>query len=440
MRNFKLHITIILSVIFLGTASPGAQASFPNFFRRNEVKEVSVREFLKASPSDNVKYRIKGIVRGPVSQEWGDFFLADATGWVYVYGATRNGLEKGQKNDRSFSSLGVREGDEIVLEGYRITWKGTPELTRARYVSHRSRSGKTPSTTAPSRKQEIPSYVKGGQEKNVSSSRTGNMQERRGPSRGKPSYLELPSTGKDEQILVHRMNVDGRNMRNWSYVWDDENMVASWIAYPMNSAIIGDNIKRTDNWSYDPLLPSSRQPLLAKGYRDGNSGWRSRGHQIASADRLYDFSQNSTTFYYTNMTPQESSFNGGLWNSLEMKVRGIAKRCDTLYVITGCVTKGSKGYCLDNSGRKVTIPVAYYKAVLAYSRKPGFGHSGYMGCAWYYEHREYKSGKVNRDDAISIDSLEKILGMDLFVNLPDVVGKRTADAIEAENPAKVSWW
>jgi len=432
MRNFKLHITIILSVVLWGIASPGAQASFPNFFRRNKVKEVSVREFLKASPSDKVKYRLKGVVRGPVNQEWGDFFLTDATGMVYVYGATLNGLSVGQKNDKSFSSIGVREGDEIVLEGYRITWKGTPELTRAKYISHKRGSGVSPRKGGNS-SEDLPSYVTNKPKKFSSAS-----PKRPNSSPGK--WLEMPSVSRGECVLTHRMRVDGKDMRNWTFSWDDDNLVASWIAYPMNASIIGDNIKRTDHWAYDPLLPASRQPLLQRGYRDGNAGWRSRGHQIASADRLFDFSQNATTFYYTNMTPQDSDFNGGLWNSLEMKLRGLSKRCDTLYVITGCVTKGSNKYCLDNSGKKVTIPVAYYKAVLAYSKKPGFGHSGYMGCAWYYEHKKYSSGKVAKEDALSIDELEKILGMDLFVNLPSVVGRRTADVIEAENPRKVSWW
>ena len=42
--------------------------------------------------------------------------------------------------------------------------------------------------------------------------------------------------------------------------------------------------------------------------------------------------------------------------------------------------------------------------------------------------------------AISIDELEKILGMDLFANLPNVIDARTADLIESEDPVNVKFW
>jgi hypothetical protein len=41
---------------------------------------------------------------------------------------------------------------------------------------------------------------------------------------------------------------------------------------------------------------------------------------------------------------------------------------------------------------------------------------------------------------MSIDDLEKKLGIDLFVNLPTVIGQATADKVEAQEPSTVSWW
>ena len=41
---------------------------------------------------------------------------------------------------------------------------------------------------------------------------------------------------------------------------------------------------------------------------------------------------------------------------------------------------------------------------------------------------------------MSIRSLEEKLGINLFVNLPAAVGNDTANAIETEKPAVVSWW
>lgn len=42
--------------------------------------------------------------------------------------------------------------------------------------------------------------------------------------------------------------------------------------------------------------------------------------------------------------------------------------------------------------------------------------------------------------AISIDELEKKLGIDLYVNLPAKVGRSAAEQIEAQDPRNVSVW
>ena len=41
---------------------------------------------------------------------------------------------------------------------------------------------------------------------------------------------------------------------------------------------------------------------------------------------------------------------------------------------------------------------------------------------------------MDKTYSMSIDALEQKLGIDLFVNLPDQVGKSVADQIEAEDP------
>ena len=57
------------------------------------------------------------------------------------------------------------------------------------------------------------------------------------------------------------------------------------------------------------------------------------------------------------------------------------------------------------------------------------------------DHKLYAtSAKVDKTYSLSIDALEQKLGIDLFVNLPDKVGKSVADQIEAEDPQKISWW
>lgn len=264
-----------------------------------------------------------------------------------------------------------------------------------------------------------------------------------GPSEIKAGWLELPAMPEDSKFgfFSHDMKIGNVKTRNYTYAWDYENLVAPWVAYPLNSSFTVKKVERTDAWGLDPKLPRNKQPVLIKGFRDGNDGWKARGHQLPSADRLCSYEANSLTFYGTNMTPQiHEGFNSGIWSKLEDKVRSWSRSSDTLYVVTGCVTEGSKKYCKDNDGKKVTIPTAYYKAVLRYKKNSTVGYSDYMACAVWLKHEVYSSTSVSKQYAMSIDELEKKIGIDLFANLPAAIGEDAAAKVEAEDPATVSWW
>lgn len=264
-----------------------------------------------------------------------------------------------------------------------------------------------------------------------------------GPSEIKAGWLELPAMPEDSKFgfFSHDMKLGDKRIRNYSFAWDYTNLVAPWVAYPLNSSFTVKNVERSNAWGLDPKLPRNKQPVLIKGYRDGNDGWKARGHQLPSADRLCSYEANSRTFYGTNMTPQiHEGFNSGIWSNLEEKVRSWSRSSDTLYVVTGCVTEGSKKYCNDNDGKKVTIPTAYYKAVLRYKKNSTVGYSDYMACAVWLKHEVYSSKSVSKQYAMSIDELEKKIGIDLFANLPAAIGEDAAAKVEAEDPATVSWW
>ena len=75
--------------------------------------------------------------------DYGNFDLVDASGSVYVYGLTATPVEK---NDKSFPTLGIKEGDIVTLIGTRASYNGTPQVGGpAYYVSH---EGHTESTVA----------------------------------------------------------------------------------------------------------------------------------------------------------------------------------------------------------------------------------------------------------------------------------------------------
>ena len=242
------------------------------------------------------------------------------------------------------------------------------------------------------------------------------------------SWMELPavSLSDGQYFFTHRQILSTReSVRSWSYLWDTAHLVSHWIAYPLTTKMIGQG-SRTDEWGLDPKLSRDEQPVLFNPY----SRYQ-RGHQIPSADRL-NYEANVQTFYGTNMTPQEGGLNGGVWARLEGKVRDWASSFDTLYVVTGCVVTGSTETVKDNDNKDVTVPTAYFKALLGYSKKASVGMTpqtgGYTGVAFYMSHRSYPSDYLAA--AMTIRELERKTGFDFFVNLPSAITTANAEKVE----------
>lgn len=250
----------------------------------------------------------------------------------------------------------------------------------------------------------------------------------------KTGWLELPAM--DDPALgyySHSFQMGGKTYRNYSFGWSQKDRVALWVAYPLCKFYTNGSAGRTNAWALDPLLgEDSAAPF------GGYAGSYARGHQIPSADRQCCYDANAQTFYGTNMTPQLNDHNEGIWADLEGKVRGWANTSDTTYVVTGVTVSASSKKEEDSYGNSVTIPDAYFKAILKYSKSSTLGT--WNAAAFYLEHRAY-SGNITKSHSMSIDELEEITGIDFFVNLPAKVGEEQAAKLEAADPASSSaWW
>ena len=250
----------------------------------------------------------------------------------------------------------------------------------------------------------------------------------------KTGWLELPAMDNPNLgYYTHSFKMNGKSYRNYSFGWSQKDRVALWVAYPLCKLYTNGSVGRTEAWALDPLLgDDSAAPF------GGYAGSYARGHQLPSADRQCCYDANAQTFYGTNMTPQLNAHNEGIWSSLENKVRNIANGSDTTYVVTGVIVSASSKKERDSYGNSVTIPDAYFKAVLKYSKSSTLG--AWNAAAFYLEHKAY-SGSVSKEHSMSIDELEEMTGIDFFVNLPAKVGEAAAAKLEAADPADVAlWW
>lgn len=124
-----------------GTAQVGGPAYYVSHIGHTAV---TVSEFLAASESADTWYKLTGTVSDIAMDKndptkvnaYGNFNLTDETGTVYVYGLTKNYVP-GKKNDKSFESIGLKNGDVVTIIGTRSAYNGTAQVGgTAYYISH----------------------------------------------------------------------------------------------------------------------------------------------------------------------------------------------------------------------------------------------------------------------------------------------------------------
>jgi hypothetical protein len=79
---------------------------------------------------DSKTYRVKGTCTAIAGADYGNWYLKDETGQIYIYGTLdAKGVEK------NFASLGIEVGDIVTVEGPKSTYNGTVELVNVTVVS-----------------------------------------------------------------------------------------------------------------------------------------------------------------------------------------------------------------------------------------------------------------------------------------------------------------
>lgn len=79
---------------------------------------------------DSKNYRVTGVVTRIANTTYGNWYLQDATGEIYIYGTLD---AKGAT--KNFLSWGLEVGDEITVEGPKTTYNGTVELVDVTVVN-----------------------------------------------------------------------------------------------------------------------------------------------------------------------------------------------------------------------------------------------------------------------------------------------------------------
>ena len=243
-------------------------------------------------------------------------------------------------------------------------------------------------------------------------------------------WAELPTQKASNDIYI-TSHLLGNNRRNYTVCYSREQRAPLWVAAPVHRTYKGD-VKRVDNYDFDPTLPVNIQITLNRSYGD-----YTRGHMLGSGERTASREMNNQTFYVTNIAPQlRDGFNerGGAWNNLEYFVDH--QICaDTLYVVTGAIYDDftapdgtnikARTTVNKNDNKRIGVPTAYYKALLR--TKSGRTGKSVADCkaselkcaAFIIPHRSDVGHKPTVEDMISIKELERLTGVNFFANVPN---------------------
>ena len=245
-------------------------------------------------------------------------------------------------------------------------------------------------------------------------------------------WAELPKCENNSNFYYRHYTASlgsRSSVRNYTMCLDKTKKAALWVAYPMHSLYLTGSANRDySSFIKEPTIPAQDQPNLSKSY----SGRYDRGHQIAAADRKCSQEMMDQTFYWTNMTPQQSDFNQKLWGNLEGAVRN--ERCaDTLYVVTGCYFEGERHQSIAATttagGVTCPIPTHYYKLLLRTVKGntgkaiADFNDASQLRAVAIYiqHHNSGESTALKNEWFISVNKLEQITGFDFFPMLSDEI-------------------
>ncbi len=217
------------------------------------------------------------------------------------------------------------------------------------------------------------------------------------------SLYHLPS-GSSGQVIHHE---------HYSLSYIEKFEQAEWVAYELTKASLKlPNVPRAKRFEIDPSVKTG-----SARYHDYKGTGYSRGHLAPAADMAFSEQAMEECFFMSNMSPQLSVFNGGVWNELENLVRDWAYKNNRLIVVTGPIFSDE----MDKIKGGVAIPQQFYKVLLDFEapEKKAIG--------FILPHE--KSVEQMSAYAVSVNEVEELTGLDFFEGL---ISDELEEELEAE--------
>lgn len=216
----------------------------------------------------------------------------------------------------------------------------------------------------------------------------------------------LPGLEKEDSLICHAA---------MCLVFSKKYHLAKWVVHVLTPDIIDGRVSRTNNFRMDPMVPYSGNDsdyFSTTLTKDNKLKYQSygydRGHLAPSADFRWSSTALSESYYFSNITPQSPELNREKWAEIEGFLRGYVYNNPKsyLYIVTAPVLRDNLPV-IKQGPNQLPIPEYHYKIAVDYEKK--------MGIAFLVPQMNLTYPIDSY--AVSIDSIEKITGINYFASL-----------------------
>jgi len=169
-----------------------------------------------------------------------------------------------------------------------------------------------------------------------------------------PIYFTL--LGQD---LPQKVDEDNQIIQHDGYIlsYNETCEQPNWVLYTLKPSDISCvvSVDRKSYFKSDDLVGTG-----SASHSDYTNSGYDRGHLKPAADESCDQEEMDETFYMSNVSPQNPSFNRGIWKQLEEYTREKLTNWDSIVVITGGVLVGD----METIGKnEVCVPKSFFKVL-----------------------------------------------------------------------------
>ncbi|NRA12893.1 MAG: DNA/RNA non-specific endonuclease [Crocinitomicaceae bacterium] len=222
--------------------------------------------------------------------------------------------------------------------------------------------------------------------------------------------IGTPKSNQEEEIITHSA---------YKLSYNETHEQANWVMHIILTDIVNGNASRSNDFREDPLVNSGSaqekdyflKELKADGSYEYDGYGYDRGHLAPSADFKWSEKALSESFFYSNMSPQIGDFNRIKWAKLESLIREYVISNEVNLIIVTAPVLNDNLQKIERSNNGVSIPEYFVKVALDLKNKRGIG--------FILPHQKIEKSLASF--SVSIDSVEALLGYDLFTQLDSLL-------------------